>query len=49
MAILSAVLLISENKKLYIENQCQKRKRVTRHKYIAKGGVLLGAEGLSYT
>jgi hypothetical protein len=47
MAILSAVLLASENKKLCVENQRQKRKRATRRKYIAKGGVLSGAEGLS--
>ena len=43
----SAVLLASENKKLRAENQRQKRKRATRRKYIAKGGVLSGAEGLS--
>ena len=36
MAILSAILLISENKKLRVENQRQKRKRATRRKYIAK-------------
>ena len=49
MAISSAVLLASKNKKLYIENQHQKRKRATRRKYITKGGVLSGAEGLSHT
>ena len=48
MAILSAILLISENKKLRIENQGQKRKRVQKRTYIARGGVLLGAEGASY-
>jgi hypothetical protein len=47
MAILSAVLLISENKKLRIENQRQKKKRVERRTYIARGGVLSGAEGAS--
>ena len=47
MAILSAVLLASENKKLYIENQRQKRKRAQPRTYIARGGVLSGAEGLS--
>jgi hypothetical protein len=47
MAILSAILLASENEKLYIENQRQKRKRAQRRTYIAKGGVLSGAEGLS--
>ena len=35
MAILSAVLLTSENKKLRIENQRQKKKRVEKRTYIA--------------
>jgi len=30
-----------------MENQRQKQKRATRRTYIARGGVLLGAEGLS--
>ena len=47
MAMSSAVLLASKNKKLYMENQRQKRKRATRRTYIARGGVLSGAEGLS--
>ena len=47
MAILSAILLTSENKKIYIENQRQKRKRAKRRTYIAKGGVSIGAEELS--
>ena len=47
MVILSAVLLASENKKLRIENQRQKRKRAQPRTYIARGGVLSGAEGLS--
>jgi len=47
MAMLSAVLLASENKKLCMENQRQKKKRAKRRTYIAKGGVLLGAEGAS--
>jgi len=47
MVILSAILLISKNKKLCIENQRQKRKRVKKRTYIARGGVLLGAEGAS--
>jgi hypothetical protein len=42
MAMSSAVLLASKNKKLYAENQRQKRKRATRRTYIAGG-----AEGLS--
>ena len=49
MAMLSAVLLASENKKLYMENQRQKRKRGKKCTYIARGGILLGAEGVSYT
>ena len=49
MAMLSAVLLTSENKKLYMENQRQKRKRAIRRTYIARGGgVLSGVEGLSH-
>ena len=47
MAISSAVLLTSECEKLRAENQRQKRKRAKRRTYIAKGGVLSGAEGLS--
>ena len=46
MTMSSTVLLASENEKLHMENQCQKRKRAKRHMYIAKGGVLTGAEGL---
>ena len=48
MAILSTVLLASKNKKLYIENRCQKKKKAQRRTYIARGGVLLGAEGASW-
>ena len=47
MAMLSAVLLASENEKLCMENQRQKRKRAKKRTYIAKGGVLSGAEGAS--
>jgi hypothetical protein len=47
MAMLSAMLLASENGKLCIENQRQKRKRVKKRTYIARGGVLSGAEGAS--
>jgi len=47
MAMLSAVLLASECEKLQAENQRQKRKRAKRRTYIARGGVLSGAEGLS--
>jgi hypothetical protein len=35
--MLSAVLLASENEKLYIENQRQKRKRAQPRMYIARG------------
>ena len=47
MAISSAMLLTSENKKLRMENQRQKRKRAKKCTYIARGGILLGAEGAS--
>ena len=47
IAILSTVLLINKNKKLRVENQRQKRKRVKRRTYIAKGGVLSVTEGAS--
>ena len=47
MAMSSAVLLAGENEKLRTENQRQKRKRAKRRTYIAKGGVLSGAEGAS--
>ena len=47
MAMSSAVLLASENEKLRMENQRQKRKRAKKCTYIARGGVLLGAEGAS--
>ncbi len=47
MAILSTMLLTSENKKLRMENQRQKMKRAKKRKYIAKGGVLSEAEGAS--
>ena len=41
------MLLASKNKKLHIENQRQKKKRVEKRTYIARGGVLSGAEGAS--
>ena len=47
MVMLSAILLASENEKLRMENQRQKRKRAQPRTYIARGGVLSGAEGLS--
>jgi hypothetical protein len=45
MAMSSAVLLASGNEKLRMENQRQKRKRAKKRTYIARGGVLSGAEG----
>ena len=45
MAMLTVVLFISKNEKLHMENGRQKRKRAKKRKYIARGGVLLGAEG----
>ena len=47
MAMSSAMLLANENEKLRMENQRQKRKRAKKRTYIAKGGVLSGAEGAS--
>ena len=47
MAMLNAILLIVKNERLYIENHRQKRKRVKKRTYIARGGVLLGVEGAS--
>ena len=39
----SAVLLVDENEKLRTENQHQKRKRAQKRSYLAKGGMLSGA------
>jgi len=44
MAMHNAVLLASQNEKLFNENQRQKRKRTQRRSYIAKKGVLTGSE-----
>ncbi len=43
----NAVLLASQNEKLYVENQRQKRKRGQKRLYLTRGGVLSGAEGQS--
>jgi hypothetical protein len=43
----SAVLLTSENKRLQAENQRQIRKRAQKKSYLAKGGILTGAEAQS--
>ena len=40
----NAVLLASQNERLYAENQRQKRKRTQKRSYIANGGTLRGAE-----
>lgn len=47
LAMHSAVLLASQNEKLYVENQRQKRKRGQKRSYLRRGGVLSGAEGHS--
>ena len=47
IAMNSAVLLSSQNKKLFTENQHQKRKKAQRRSYIAKGGVLSGTQAQS--
>ena len=47
LAMHSAVLLASQNDKLYIENQHQKRKRGQKRSYLKRGGILSGAEGQS--
>jgi hypothetical protein len=44
LAMNSVVLLIGENENLRTENQRQKRKRVQKRSFIAKGGILIGAE-----
>ena len=46
MAMHNAVLLASQNERLYAENQRQKRKKAQRRSYIAKGGVLTSTEAL---
>ena len=48
MVISSTVLLVSKNKKLHTENRHQKKKKVQRRIYMARGGVLLEAEGASH-
>jgi hypothetical protein len=45
LAINSAVLLATENKKLHKANQRKKKKQKQRRRYIARGGVLTGQEG----
>jgi hypothetical protein len=49
IVMLSTILLASENEQLHIENQCQKRKRVKKHSFIGREGVLSRAEGASRT
>ena len=49
LAMNSAILLASQNEQLQIENQRQKRKRSQKRSYVARGGVLSGAEGQSLT
>ena len=47
MAMLNAVLLASEIKKLHIKNQRQKRKRGKKCTYIARGCFIRSRRGLS--
>ena len=47
LAMNGAVLMASHVKGLEAENIKQKRKRAAKRKYIAKGGVLLVADGIS--
>jgi len=47
LAMNGAVLLAHENEQLRNENHRQKRKRGSRRSYLAKGGVLTGAEAQS--
>ena len=44
MAMHNAVLLASQNERLYTENQHQKQKWIEKRLYIVKGGVLTDAE-----
>jgi hypothetical protein len=47
MAIHNARILASQNQQLLTENKRQKQKRAQKRSYIAKGGVLSGAEAQS--
>ena len=47
IAMNSAVLLTSQNKKLFTKNQHQKQKKAQRQSYIAKEGVLSGTQAQS--
>jgi len=47
MTMHNAILLASQNKKLFIENQRQKRKRAQRRSYIAREDVLTNDEAQS--
>jgi hypothetical protein len=49
LAMNSVILLASENERLEAENMKQKRKRAIKRKYIARGGVLSVADGISLT
>jgi hypothetical protein len=48
MAMSNVALPASEVEKRRAENQRQKKKREQKRMYIARGGVLLGAEGASH-
>ena len=45
LAINSAILLATENKKLHEANQRKKKKQTQRRRYIGRGGVLTAQEG----
>jgi len=47
VAMHSAIFLAHENERLRTENQRQKRKKAQKRSYLAKGGVLTGAEAQS--
>jgi hypothetical protein len=47
VAMHSALFLAHENEKLRTENQRQKRKKAEKRSYLAKGGILTGAEAES--
>ena len=43
----SAIFLAHKNERLYTKNQHQKRKKAQKRLYLAKGGILTGAEAQS--
>jgi len=47
MTMHNTVLLASQNKKLFVKNQCQKQKQAQRQSYIAREDVLTDSEAQS--